>query len=142
MNKLLYSLYYHREVDDFSASLHFLKNLDYTTAYFLKYPLTLFYFLSYFTTSYFAVRLLTTHKKYATWVIYIYALLLVLSGISMGYNYIFNNQLGGNGYTFSRWLMGIAQSPLVAFFVIASGKLFYKFQLDKKQIHKDHIAIK
>lgn len=63
--------------------------------------------------------------------IYIYALLLVLSGIAMGYNYIFNNQLSGNEYTFSRWLMGIAQSPLVAFFIIASGKLYNKFQTEQ-----------
>lgn len=72
------------------------------------------------------------HKKNAIWVIYIYSLLLVLSGISMIYNYLINNQLGGDEYSFSRWLMGIAQSPLVAFFIIASGKLYNKFQTEQQ----------
>jgi general stress protein CsbA len=70
-------------------------------------------------------------KKTAKWIIYIYAILLVLSGISMTYNYLINNQLNGDEYTFSRWLMGIAQSPLVAFFMIASSKLYNKFQTEQ-----------
>lgn len=68
------------------------------------------------------------HKKNTLWIIYIYVLLLALSTLSMGYNYLINNQLGGDEYTFSRWLMGIAQSPLVCFFIIASSKLYNKFQ--------------
>jgi hypothetical protein len=47
------------------------------------------------------------------------------------YNYLINNQLNGDEYTFSRWLMGIAQSPLVAFFMIASSKLYNKFQTEQ-----------
>ncbi|MES2762430.1 MAG: hypothetical protein V4677_09485 [Bacteroidota bacterium] len=86
------------------------------------------YFLAYLFTGYFAVKLICADKKNARWVIYIYAILLVLSGISMACNYIINNQLNGDEYTFSRWLMGIAQSPLVAFFIIASAKLYTKFQ--------------
>lgn len=50
----------------------------------------------------------------------------------MLYNYLINNQLGGDEYSFSRWLMGIAQSPLVAFFIIASGKLYNKFQTEQQ----------
>lgn len=72
------------------------------------------------------------YNKNALWIIYIYAILLALAGISMGYNYFVNSQLGGDEYTFSRWLMGIAQSPLVAFFIIASGKLYNKFQTENK----------
>ncbi len=70
-------------------------------------------------------------KKITKWVIYIYALLLALACISMLYNYFISNQLDGDEYTFSRWLMGIAQSPLVAFFIIASNKLFQKFQTEQ-----------
>jgi len=131
VNSRLYSLYYHHSTYKFPSSLAFLSDMDYNNLYFMKFPLTILYFLAYFFTSYFAVRSISLHKKNALWVIYIYALLLVLSGISMGYNYIINNQLGGSEYTFSRWLMGIAQSPLVAFFVIASGKLYNKFQTEQ-----------
>ncbi len=132
INNQLYSLYYHQSTFVFPTSLSFLKDMDYTTLYFLKFPFTVLYFLAYFFTSYFAVRQIGLHKKKALWVIYLYALLLVLSGISMAYNYIINNQLNGDEYTFSRWLMGIAQSPLVAFFIIASGKLYNKFQTENK----------
>ena len=131
MNNQLYSLYYHHSDFALPSSLTFFKKIDYTTLYFLKYPLTIFYFLAYFFTSFFAIRQISMYKKNAVWVIYIYALLLVLSGISMAYNYIINNQLNGDEYTFSRWLMGIAQSPLVAFFMIASSKLYNKFQTEK-----------
>lgn len=132
INNQLYSLYYHHNDFKFPASLACLKKLDYTTLYYFKYPLTILYFLIYFFTSFFAVKLICLHKKNYFWVIYIYVILLVLSGVSMSYNYFINNQFAGDEYTFSRWLMGIAQSPLVAFFIIASGKLYNKFQTEQQ----------
>lgn len=75
-----------------------------------------------------AVKLITNDKKITLWIIYIYALLLILAGLTMLYNYLINNQLDGDEYTFSRWLLGIAQSPLVVFFIIASGTLYKKMQ--------------
>jgi len=131
INSQLYSLYYHHSTYIFPDGLSFLKGFDYSTLYFLKFPFTILYFLAYFFTSYLAAKKICLDKKNALWVIYIYALLLVLSGISMAYNYIINNQLNGDEYSFSRWLMGITQSPLVAFFVIASGKLYNKFQTEQ-----------
>lgn len=131
INNQLYSLYYHHNDFKFPRSLIFLKKLDYTSLYYFKYPLTILYFLIYFFTSFFAVKSICIDKKKSVWVIYIYVILLVLSGVSMTYNYFINNQLAGDEYTFSRWLMGIAQSPLVAFFIIASGKLYNKFQTEQ-----------
>jgi len=87
--------------------------------------------MAYLGTSYYAAKTICAIKKNARWVVYIYALLLVLSSISMAYNYVINHQLSGDEYTFSRWLMGIAQSPLVAFFVIASNKLFNNIQTEQ-----------
>ena len=134
INNQLYSLYYKNSEYILPNSLSFLNNIEYTTLYYLKYPLTVLYFLAYFFTSFFSVKFICLHKRNSIWVIYIYVLLLVLSGISMTYNYFINNQLAGNEYTFSRWLMGIAQSPLVAFFMIASSKLYNKFQTDKQTL--------
>ena len=131
INSQLFSLYYHHSTYSFPNSLSMLNNWSYSSLYFLKYPLTFLYFIAYLLTSFFAVQVICGSKKNAKWVIYIYALLLVLSGISMAYNYIINNQWSGNEYSFSRWLMGIAQSPLVAFFTIASSKLFNKFQTEQ-----------
>jgi hypothetical protein len=50
----------------------------------------------------------------------------------MLYNYVINNQLSGEEYTFSRWLMGIAESPLVAFFTISTSALYSKITIEKK----------
>lgn len=132
INNQIYKLYYGHSNLPLPNSLSFLSTLDYNTLYYLKYPLTITFFLAYFLTAFFATRILTNNKKYSLWVIYIYALLLILAGITMAYNYFINNDLGGDEYTFSRWLMGIAQSPLVAFFIIAAGTLYQKFQTETK----------
>lgn len=129
-NNQLYKLYYHDEDIKIPESLEFITHFQYSTLYYLKYLFTIIYFLAYLLTSYFAIKHICRNKKNTQWVIYIYAILLVLSGISMAYNYLINNQLNGDEYTFSRWLMGIAQSPLVAFFMIASSKLYNKFQTE------------
>lgn len=131
VNNQLYKLYYHDEAINIPNSLNFITTLNYATLYYLKYLFTMIYFLAYFATSYFAVKLICNAKKNAKWIIYIYAILLVLSGISMTYNYLINHHLNGDEYAFSRWLMGIAQSPLVAFFLIASSKLYNKFQTEQ-----------
>lgn len=132
INNQLYKLYYNNPSILIPESLRFIESFEYKTLYYLKYPLTLIYFLTYFFVSYFSVRILINLKKYTIWVIYIYALLLILAGITMAYNYFINQDLGGEEYTFSRWLMGIAQSPLVAFFIIAAGTLYKKFQPETK----------
>lgn len=130
-NNQLFKLYYHNEDIKIPESLEFISHFQYSTLYYVKYLFTIIYFLAYLLTSYFAVKHICLNKKNTQWVIYIYAILLVLSGISMTYNYLINNQLNGDEYTFSRWLMGIGQSPLVAFFMIASSKLYNKFQTEQ-----------
>lgn len=131
INNRLYSLFYNHNDYLLPNSLSFLNQFDYNTLYYIKYPLTVLYFLFYFFTSYIAINQLCQNKKITIWVIYIYALLLALASISMAYNYLIENQLDGDEYTFSRWLMGIAQSPLVAFFMIAASKLYDKFQTEQ-----------
>ena len=131
INSRLYSLFYNHNDYLLPNSISFFNQFDYNTLYYIKYPLTVLYFLTYLFTSYFAIKLFCQNKKIAIWVIYIYALLLALASISMAYNYLIKNQLNGDEYTFSRWLMGIAQSPLVVFFILASSKLYNKFQTEQ-----------
>lgn len=130
INNQLYKLYYGSSNLPLPKSLHFIAGIDYVTLYYSKYVLTIIFFIAYVSTSFFAVKLICTGKKFSQLVIYIYALLLLLAGLTMVYNYFINNSLSGREYTFSRWLMGIAQSPLVAFFVIASGTLYTKTQTE------------
>lgn len=133
INSQLYRLYYGHSNLPLPESLYFLNNFDFNTLYYLKFPLTILFFLIYLITSVFSVRILSDNKKYGVWVIYIYALLLILASLTMAYNYFINKDLGGDEYIFSRWLMGIAQSPLVAFFIIAAGALYKKFQTEQNK---------
>ncbi len=132
INNQLYKLYYHNNDIIIPESLHFLSNFDYETMYYLKYPLTILCFILYFLVSFYSVKNICDNKKITRWIVYIYALLLILASITMAYNYIIKDQLSGDEYTFSRWLMGIAQSPLVAFFTIATSTLYSKFNTEKK----------
>lgn len=132
LNNRLYSLFYHHNDYILPKSLSFFNQFDYNTLYFIKYPLTVLYFLAYFFTSYFTIKQLSGHKKITQSVIYIYLILLALASISMLYNYFVNQKFDGDEYTFSRWLMGIAQSPLVAFFILASSKLYDKIQTEQQ----------
>jgi hypothetical protein len=131
LNSRLFSLYYNHNDYLLPNSLSFFNQFNYNTLYYIKYPLTVLYFLAYFFTSYLAIKHFCQNKKITVWVIYIYALLLALASISMAYNYFTKNQLNGDEYTFSRWLMGIAQSPLIVFFMLASSKLYHKIQIEQ-----------
>jgi hypothetical protein len=132
INNQLYKTYYKNNDILISKSLTFLSKYSYETLYYIKYPLTLIYFIVYFMVSFYSVKIICDNKKITMWIVYIYSLLFILSSITMFYNYIINNQLSGEEYTFSRWLMGIAESPLVAFFVISASALYSKFNIEKK----------
>jgi len=132
INNQLYKTYYKNNDIFISKSLTFLSNYNYETLYYAKYPLTVLYVVMYFTVSFYSVKIICDNKKITRWIVYIYSLLFTLSSFTMLYNYIINNQLSGEEYTFSRWLMGIAESPLVAFFTIATSTLYTKFNIEKK----------
>ena len=61
--------------------------------------------------------------------------MFALAGLSMIYGYFINGRLQDDEYTVSRWLMGIAQSPIICLILIASEKLYNKsFQSWSKKI--------
>jgi hypothetical protein len=132
INNQLFKLYYGHSNLSLPASLSFIGTMEYSKLYYLKFALTIVFYLAYFAVSLLAIKLIANDKKINRWVIYIYVLLLILAGLTMLYNYIMHNQLDGDEYTFSRWLLGIAQSPLVAFFMIASATLYKKFQTEQR----------
>src|ERR1044072_3566084 len=94
--------------------LRFIQDMEYKTIYYLKYPLTVLSFVLFFVLSWICVKTLTNDKKILKWLTYSYLLLLLLSSVSMLWAYFVKVNLKDDEYTFSRWLMGIAQSPLVA----------------------------
>jgi hypothetical protein len=102
--------------------LIFLK-LSYKTVYYLKYVFTVVFFAAFFILSYFSVKVFTGDKKILKWFTYSYLLLLLLSSVLMLWTYFFRNNFESDEYSVSRWLMGIAQSPLPALFFIATSQL-------------------
>lgn len=128
INDRLYSLYYGHHDSLLPNSLEFLRNYNYSTIYYGKYILTFVYYLAYLGATYWAIKKLCNDTKPAKQSIYLYVFIFTVSFLVMLYNYFVNHQLDGEEYTFSRWLMGIAQSPLVAFFMIASNTLYQKIK--------------
>lgn len=109
-------------------SLNFIYNMEYKTIYYMKYPLTIFSFLCFYGLSFWCLRSLTHDKNLLKWLSYSYLILFILSATAMLWAYFVKVKLQDDEYTFSRWLMGIAQSPLVVLFLLASSKLNSKIK--------------
>jgi uncharacterized membrane-anchored protein YitT (DUF2179 family) len=109
--------------------------LSYEVLYFSKYLYTLIWVSLFFFLSHLSLRHLSSSKKILKFLTYSYLILLILAGISMAYGYFINYRLKDDEYTFSRWLMGIAQSPLICLFMLAAEKLLKKsYQTKNKEI--------
>jgi hypothetical protein len=76
--------------------------------------------------NYLAIKKLSTEKKLPAFLIYSYLVLLFLAAISMLYGYFVKQRLQDDEYTLSRWLFGIAQSPIICLILLASEKLYLK----------------
>jgi hypothetical protein len=97
--------------------------MSYPAIYYSKYIFTVIWIAIFFTISFFALKKLSQYKNILKILIYSYSLLLILAGISMLAGYIINNTLKNDEYTLSRWLLGIAQSPIICLILLASQKL-------------------
>jgi len=102
------------------------ENFSYNTLYYSKYPYTLAWTFLFFICSYFTLKKLTGNTLVLKFLAYTYAALLLLAGLSMVYGYFANQSLQNDEYTLSRWLLGIAQSPIICLILLASEKLYNK----------------
>ena len=80
----------------------------------------------FFFANYLAIKNLSDQKILLKFLIYSYILLLTLAALAMIYGYFVNGRLQDDEYTVSRWLLGIAQSPIICLILIASEKLYPK----------------
>jgi len=124
LNQILYQKFYERPPDQHMDNFtNFLQAYSYRQLYFLKYPFTLVSILLFAFLSVLTVKLVLNSKKTIKTVVYSYLILVTLAGLSMLYGYFINQRLQDDEYTLSRWLVGIAQSPVIAIVIIASHKL-------------------
>ena len=107
------------------------EHFSYSTLYYSKYAYTLLWTLIFFGTSYLALKKITANTLALKLLFYAYCLLLLVAGLSMVYGFVMKQQLQSDEYTLSRWLLGIAQSPIICLILLASEKLY------NKSIHHD-----
>ncbi len=125
LNNLLYINYYGHSSLPVPQLMSGFSSWSYETLYWSKYVFTLISLLLFFCLNYFAVLHIGQQKKVTKFISYTYLLLLILSAISMGVGYFINGRLQDDEYTFSRWLLGILQSPIPALFFLATQKLTF-----------------
>ncbi len=133
VNNIAYIKYYGKATElAVPDVLIFIYNMEYETIYYLKYPFTILSFLAFYGLSFWSLKSLTKDQTLLKWLSYSYLLILFLSIIAMLWAYFVKVNLQDDEYTFSRWLMGIAQSPLVVLFLMAASKLVPDKNLKEK----------
>lgn len=134
LNHLMFIKYYgHGNDAPLDPFILFLNGFDYNTLYYLKYPLTLLFIIIFACLSLFSLKYILPDKKLSRWVVYSYLILLTLAGLSMLFGYIVNQRLQDDEYTLSRWLVGIAQSPIITLIILASHQLITQHTNPNKQ---------
>lgn len=127
LNIIMYEKYYHLvSPAPFPAIMNFFKRFSYDTLYYSKYFYTLIWLLAFLMANYVAVKKLTSTPYLIKLLFFIYLIMFALALTSMLYGYLVNGRLQDDEYTMSRWLMGIAQSPIICLILIASEKLYNK----------------
>lgn len=125
LNNIMYGVYYQRETSlPIPSSMRFFLDYSYDTLYYSKYLFTLAFTLLYFLVSLFALKAFGLPTYFKKILIYTYLILLLLAASSMLYGVILNERLNDDEYTISRWLLGVAQSPIVCLILLASAKLY------------------
>lgn len=126
LNNIMYRKYYGHTDIPVPSVMGLFDTFSYQTLYYSKYIYTLIWTLLFFCLNYLALKNLGSGKNLVRFLIYSYILLLFLAAVSMTYGYFINGRLQDDEYTLSRWLMGIAQSPLICLILLASEKLYNK----------------
>lgn len=132
LNVILYQKYYNQinEGVKLSYFMKYFHQFNYSTLYYSKYIFTLVSVGLFYGLNYMALYTLN-HKKNIKFLKFCYLVLLTLASVSMLYGYLINNRLQDDEYTLSRWLLGIAQSPIVFIILVAANEL--NNTLNKKQ---------
>lgn len=100
-------------------------NLEYNTLIAIKWIMTFVFSAFYLITSIITINVLFKNKKYIRITIGVYIALILVSAIFMTLGYFIPSTYK-NMYSFSRYLMGMAQSPLVLMILVPAFKISEK----------------
>jgi len=127
LNNIMYMKYYSStSTMPVPAVMHVFESASYSTLYYSKYIYTLLWALLFMMLSYFALKRFTGKPLLCRLLIYTYVVMLIVAGLAMAYGLIVSQRLQNDEYTLSRWLLGIAQSPIICLILLASEKLYNK----------------
>ena len=105
--------------------LTFLENFEYNTLVNLKWALTLVFSILYLFLSIFAIKWLFNNKKQVNITIFTYLAIIFLSGVFISIGLLWDAS-SDKMYEFARYLMGMAQSPIILMLLIPAFKLAEK----------------
>ena len=126
LNNIMFQKYYNHTDLPIPAVMEPFNAFSYKTLYYSKYIYSALWVVIFFFANYLAIKNLSDQKILLKFLIYSYILLLTLAALAMIYGYFVNGRLQDDEYTVSRWLLGIAQSPIICLILIASEKLYPK----------------
>lgn len=109
-------------------SLQFFENYDYDTLLNIKWLLTLLFSLIYLLIALKTIRLLFENKKYTRITLAAYIAVITVSALFIATGLIFKST-SETMYEFARYLMGMAQSPVILMVLIPAFKLSEKEKL-------------
>jgi len=107
------------------SSLQFIEQYSYNTLLSLKWLLTLLFSIVYWGISTITIYLLFKNKRYNRITSFLYLAVIFLSGIFIATGFLFQSS-AETMYEFARYLMGMAQSPIILMILIPAFKLAEK----------------
>lgn len=118
VNQALKEVYYNLPKSYLQTGMTFLRKFNYSTLYYLKYPLTLLFIIFYFSLTLCLIKSFSNSDNkiifYSLTILYIVVFFLSF----------FISFMGTNGYAYARFLAGVLQSPVPA--MIFSSMLIFK----------------
>lgn len=121
INSQLYKLYFKNYEYAFPSWLSFMSEWPYMRLYYFKYVLTAVFIAIYFTMCYISILFFTNKKSNIKWVLIAYGGMLIISTLFyVGGFFIGNFE---KGYSFTRTLAGLLQSPFITMVLIPALKL-------------------
>lgn len=101
--------YYHADDSQVAPSMRFLEHLSYTTLYYAKYPLTLFFSAIFALLACLVVRLLFGERKYVRFTLLIYAGVFLLSLLFFAIGKLTGQP--ESFYEIARFIAGLVETP-------------------------------
>lgn len=130
LNNIIYYKYYKSTSMPIPFGFGWLTRFSFVTLYYLKYPLTLVFVLLFYYLNFLFLKIFNVYSFYIKLLNVSYIVLFLISAGAMLYAYYFQQKLNDEEYLLSRGLMGVAQSPLIAFV------LFVLYLWDKNKLHQ------